>query len=197
MLNKVILSLFDYSGNWVLPYRQNGYPCIQINIKYGHDVFDDSWLNDLDPDDVYGILAAPPCDNFAVSGARWFKDKDLDGRTEYSIKLIKRTLEIIKKLNPKFYAIENPVGRINRLIPEMKELGPRYFQPYFYGDFYSKKTGLWGRFNFPEPTNMVEPIRSCPQGSHLQRLGGKSEKTKMLRSITPMGFCRAFYESNQ
>ena len=43
----------------------------------------------------------------------------------------------------------------------------------------------------------VEPIRSCPQGSWVQQLGGKSEKTKMLRSTTPPGFAKAFFEANQ
>jgi len=44
--------------------------------------------------------------------------------------------------------------------------------------------------------NYVEPVKVCEQGSWLQKLGGKSEKTKTLRSATPMGFARAFYEAN-
>jgi hypothetical protein len=35
-------------------------------------------------------------------------------------------------------------------------------------------------------------------GQKLHRcLGGKSERTKELRSITPMGFAKAFYEANK
>ena len=69
------------------------------------------------------------------------------------------------------------------------------FDPCDYGDPYTKKTLLWGSFAVPEP-NRVEPIRSCKQGSWIQKLGGKSEKTKTLRSITPPGFAKAFFEAN-
>jgi hypothetical protein len=49
----------------------------------------------------------------------------------------------------------------------------------------------------PDMTNIVDPTRVCGQGSWLMKLGGKSEKTKELRSMTPMGFAYAFYEVNQ
>ena len=59
-----------------------------------------------------------------------------------------------------------------------------------------KKTGLWGKFNRDLPRNDVEPLRVCSQGSWVQRLGGKSDKTKELRSMTPLGFAYAFYAAN-
>ena len=37
---------------------------------------------DLPFDTVYGILAAPPCTDFAGSGAQYWKTKDEDGRTK-------------------------------------------------------------------------------------------------------------------
>jgi len=60
---------------------------------------------------------------------------------------------------------------------------------------YTKRTGLWGEFNMPLKKR-IEPVKTAPQGSFTQRLGGKSEKTKELRSITPLGFAQAFYEAN-
>ena len=39
---------------------------------------DISLLNPLDFGPVHGILAAPPCTHFAVSGARWWKRKGPD-----------------------------------------------------------------------------------------------------------------------
>lgn len=54
----------------------------------------------------------------------------------------------------------------------------------------------WGRFNFPE-LRPVEPVKVCSQGSWIMKLGGKSETTKELRSNTPLGFARAFFESNK
>ncbi len=101
-------------------------------------------------------------------------------------------LRIIATCQPKFWALENPVGRLRKWMSDPRLI----FNPCDYGDPYTKKTLLWGRFNLPE-RNSVEPIRVCSQGSWLQKLGGKSEKTKMLRSITPPGFAQAFYEANQ
>lgn len=210
---KTILSLFDYSGSWSKPYRDAGYNVIQVDIKHGQDVFEvmeDVIMQKVDNGNtsVYGVLAAPPCTDFAVSGAWCWQKKETQpaayksdrtmlefkNTTELSIFLVLATLEIIEQLQPKFWAIENPVGRISKLIFELGN--PWYFQPYEYGDAWTKKTGLWGKFNIPVK-NPVEPIRYCKQGSWTQRLGGKSERTKELRSITPAGFAQAFFEANK
>jgi len=60
---------------------------------------------------------------------------------------------------------------------------------------YNKKTGLWGEFTMPVK-KPIEPVKCAPQGSYTQKLGGKSDKTKELRSNTPMGFAYAFYKAN-
>lgn len=190
-----VLSLFDYSGNWSRPYRENGYRVIQIDLKLGTDIMDvdTDWLNEHESIDI--ILAAPPCTDFAVSGAQYFKVKDADGRTEKSLQLVRKVLEIVRLTNPRVWALENPVGRLPRLLPEIGK--PWYWQPFWFGDPYMKKTGLWGKFTMPEMTNIVDPTRVCNQGSWIQKLGGKSERTKELRSMTPTGFAYAFYEVNK
>lgn len=199
----VLLSLFDYSGNWALPYAENGHDVILWDIKHTCNMFDMfSDINEACADYFYenifdnfgtvdAILAAVPCTDFAASGARWWEKKDLSGQTQKSIDLVYQTLRIIDLCSPDFWAIENPVGRLSKLVPEVGK--PRYFQPYWFGEPYTKKTGLWGKFNMPQPTNMVEPT----EGSKMhKKYGGKSEKTKELRSVTPLGFAQAFYECN-
>lgn len=189
----VIISLFDYSGAWSEPYRRAGFRVIQIDIKLGFDVL--QWnYKAIRKDLVKGILAAPPCTDFAVSGAQYWKAKDDDGRTAQSVALVRRTLDIVEHFNPVFWALENPIGRINELVPELGM--PWFWQPYMYGDAWTKKTALYGRFNIPTPCNIVEPLVYNSQGSWLQSLGGNSERTKELRSITPKGFARAFFEAN-
>jgi hypothetical protein len=191
----LVVSLFDYSGIWSEPYRKAGCRVLQVESKLGFDLF--HWnYKAIRPELVLGILAAPPCTDFAVSGAQYWPVKDKDGTTRNSIKLIKKTLEIIRFLKPRFWALENPVGRLNTLVPELSKYGPWYFEPYWFGDPWSKKTGLWGCFNKPKVENKVMPIRFSKQGSWLQLLGGKSEQTKELRSITPPGFAKAFYKAN-
>ena len=144
-MSKTILSLFDYTGIWSDPYRNNGYDIIQIDIKYGDNIY----LLEIDKlPKIHGILAAPPCTDFAVSGARWFKGKDEDGRTFRSVSLMYYTLGVIHFLksrdNISWWVLENPVGRLNSLIPQFKKFGPRYFQPYEFGDPYTKKNGTMG-----------------------------------------------------
>ena len=112
------------------------------------------------------------------------------------MRLIKKTLDIIRYFKPDFWALENPVGRLNTLVPELAKCGPWYFEPYWYGDPWSKKTGLWGEFKKPKPSRVVKPVKFAKQGSWTQLLGGKSEKTKEMRSITPPGFADAFYKAN-
>ena len=202
---KTVLSLFDYTGNWALPYAEAGADVICIDLKYGHDVaaFTAEWLFDEILDNccngmVDGILAAPPCTDFAVSGARWWPEKDRDGRTNASIHLVQQVLRTVDFLQPDFWAIENPVGRIEKLVPDLKGYGPYWFQPCDFGDPYTKKTGLWGEFVPPLPLFIGGSRAVAPtEGSKMWKsYGGKSERTKTARSETPLGFARAFFDAN-
>jgi hypothetical protein len=187
--NKTVLSLFDFSGNWSRPYREaGGYRVIQIDLKLGRDIL--KWDYTIEKS-VDIILAAIPCDNYALSGARWFCEKDKDGRTAYSQKLVAKTKEIIDYFNPEIWVIENPMSRIHKLNPWMGKVKFK-FNPYDFGDPYQKTTWLWGAFNNP----IKNPVENNGNWMHTN-LGGKSERTKMLRSTTPMGFAYAFFEANK
>lgn len=192
---KSVLSLFDYSGNWSDPWRLAGWKVYQIDIKHGQDIL----TIDLDKyEDVDVILAAPPCTDFSLSGAQYWKQKDSDGTTKQSELLIIKTLEIIAHYNPRIWAIENPVGRLSKLFPMLGEAW--YFNPYEYAGWsdipieeaYTKRTGLWGQFNIPTK-KPVQPIRG---NAPIMQYGGNSKHTKEMRSITPQGFSRAFCDAN-
>ena len=191
-----ILSLFDVSGAWSRPYREAGYQVAHIDLQNWHtpgDVMEISpaWFDDYDLRDVWGVLAALPCTDFAVSGARWFAQKDADGRTAASIRLARQTLAIIEFLRPAWWVLENPVGRLNRLVPALSEFGPWYWQPWEFGDPWTKKTGLWGEFNRRLPRHPVAPT----QGSKMHRLPPGPDRA-YLRSVTPAGFARAYFAAN-
>ena len=190
--DRTVISLFDHSGEWSKPYREVGYDVIQIDIKHGQDI---RWAYHIDKE-IQGILMAPPCTAFASSGAQWWKKKDEDGQTLAGIALVDAALRFVAIYNPVWWVLENPVGRLRRW------LGPptHMFNPCDYGDPYTKKTLLWGKFNIPKK-NPVEPImyemKNGKRGSWMwANLGGKSERTKELRSKTPPGFARAFFEAN-
>jgi len=184
--HKIILDLCGGTGAWSLPYREAGYD-VRLITQPEHDVR----LYEP-PENVYGILAAPPCTHFSGSGAQYWNQKDEDGSTLEALSIVDACMRIILVTRPAFWCMENPIGRLRRwiLAPAM------YFNPCDYGDPYTKRTALWGRLNAPI-RNPVEPVRVCSQGSWLMKLGGKSERTKQLRSITPPGFARAFFEANQ
>ena len=131
----MILSLCDYTGNWSRPYEMAGYQVVRVDLQHGQDV---RLLPVLDVP-IHGILAAPPCDHFAASGARWWEGKGeqavLDG-----LAAVDACLRAVAIYRPVWWALENPVGRLRRW------LGPPAwtFQPCHFGDPYTKRTCLWG-----------------------------------------------------
>lgn len=157
---------------------------------------------------VRGMLIAPPCTDFSVSGARWWSMKDADGRTAASISLVKDCLAIKDILQPSWWVLENPAGRIRKLVPAVGRL-VMSFQPSDYAKWaddqkseaYSKRTCLYGVFNSSLEKRSLPPkmytSASGKRGSIFwYGLGGSSEKTKELRSKTPQGFSRAFAKAN-
>lgn len=197
---RVVLSLFDKSGQWSQPWEDAGYQVYRFDIQNDPDMGDvnnfsteffSDWFGDFDGMDVYAILAACPCTDFASSGARHFAAKDADGRTIASVKLVQQTLATIEYFKPAVWAIENPVGRIEKLggLPNWR----LSFDPNHIGEPYTKKTLLWGRFNADLPIAPVEPTEGSKMHS---KYGGKSLATKNARSVTPEGFAYAFFQSN-
>jgi hypothetical protein len=178
---KTILSLYDYTGNWSLPYREAGYTVIQVDLQHGKD----ARLVEYHGEKVHGILAAPPCTVFASSGARWPRtDQDY----AEALALVDCVMRYVYLYKPKFWVMENPVGKLVRWIGE-----PRLrFDPCEFGDNYTKKTCLWGEFNIPERT----PVPATEGSKMNTQYGGKSQRTKNARSATPMGFAQAFFRAN-
>jgi hypothetical protein len=157
-----------------------------------------------------GLLLAPPCTDYSSSGARWFAAKDLDGRTESSDAIIRDCLSLVDLLGAEWWCLENPVGRLPRCVPEVGPIRMR-FDPTDYAllandgetekEAMTKRTCLYGDFNINLFQAKIDPVmytdskgnRGSWQWMHL---GGKSERTKELRSMTPTGFSRSFHEAN-
>jgi site-specific DNA-cytosine methylase len=101
------------------------------------DILDDEW--DL-------MIAHPPCTHLAVSGARWFKDKQVEQAE--ALDFVRLLLDApIPKI-----ALENPVSIISSRIRKPDQI----IQPYEYGHEATKTTCLWLK-NLPPlmPTNIV------------------------------------------
>jgi len=178
--DKTILSLCDYSGEWPRPYREAGYNVVQVDIKHGQDVRLMSY-----PGKVHGVLAAPPCTHLASSGARWWANKGETALLE-ALAIADACLRIVALTNPAWWVLENPIGRL------VTYYGPPAFKfdPCDYGDPYTKRTCLWGKFT-PPIACPVEPT----EGSKMHTMSNLIERAT-IRSITPAGFARAFFEAN-
>lgn len=142
-------------------------------------------MNGIDEWDL--MIAFPPCTHLAVSGARWFKEKQEDGRQHQAINFfLKLTKLPIEKI-----AIENPVGIMSTKWRKPDQI----IQPYQFGHPESKKTCLWLK-NLPllQPTNIMELPESgywdnqTPSGQN--KLGPSPDRGK-IRSKTYKGIAEA------
>jgi len=178
---KKILSLCDYTGIWGGQYEDE-YEVIYVDIQ--RDPKSDVRLF-RHTSDVVGIIAQPPCDHFAVSGARWWEKKGDKALLE-GLALVDACLRIVVAHRPRWWVLENPVGRLRHYI------GPyaHTFNPCDYGDPYTKRTCLWGEFTMPQK-NPVEPT----EGSKMHLVPPGPEQ-KNIRSATPLGFAQAFRMAN-
>jgi hypothetical protein len=221
---RLVVSLCDYSGNWPQPWNKAGHTVVCFDLKHGDDVTDvvavDNavWrmLESLGPDSyVDCLLAAPPCTTFTNSGARWWPRHDASGETAQCLAVFDACVELIKRLCPRVWALENPAGRLPKLRPEWGKPS-WYFHPHQYAGYclseqdrdaqrYTKLTGIWTNGRKPMMSSytpvMIEKKRkdgTVVRGSWMwANLGGKSERTKALRSNTPVGFAKAFYADNR
>ena len=184
------------TGSWSKPYSDSGYDVRIITLpKY-------NVLDYEPPKNVYGIMAAPPCTDFSIACNRLWKEKDKDGRTENSLKIVNACLDIIARTKPKFWALENPQGRLHKFIGQ-----PLYkFYQYEFGGKFYKPTWIWGEFNpmiIKGPINK-NPIKMADATSEiLYQLPGQYDlnidhnKRAAQRSIICEGFAKAFYDANK
>jgi hypothetical protein len=160
---------------------------------------------------VFG-MAFPVCTDMAVSGAAHFKRK-AERDPLFQIKAVSHAMrcgELFDALGCPYF-VENPVS-----VLATKWRKPDHsFHPYEYGgyihddqaehprwpeyiaakDAYPKKTCLWTGNGFVMP--WTDPVQ--PEDGHSRqhkKLGGKSQRTKDIRSATPRGFATAVYEFN-
>lgn len=93
------------------------------------------------------MIAHPPCTHLAVSGARWFKDKQRE-----QVEALDFVRKLLDTPIPKI-ALENPVSVISSKIRKPDQI----IQPWMFGHGETKATCLWLK-NLPKlnPTNVVE-----------------------------------------
>lgn len=222
-MSKVVWCMFDGSGIMGLPWAERGAKVYCFNadsgdhgeykIRMEHPLIEyvNMWIDDdfSIKCDILGIpkpdiiFAFPSCTDLAHSGAK-------HGRTDDALRVSLGNAKMVERLGEEYncpWMVENPVGKLSTLWrkPDF------YFHPCEFGgymlpeeevwhpkmphqDAYNKKTCIWCGNGFKEPER--KPVESIGFFWAWKYLGGKSERTKMLRSITPRGFARAVFEAN-
>jgi hypothetical protein len=158
------------------------------------------------------LSAFPPCTDTAASGAKHFARKRAKnpGFQTNAVEHVKNCARIADRLGSVPYYIEHPVSVVSTLWRKPDEM----FHPFEFGgylpeddehpdypdiilprDAYPKRTCLWTGNGFIMPPKKAVDV---PAGYSLQfkKLGGRSEKTKSIRSQTPRGFSLAVFEAN-
>lgn len=176
--NKIILDLCGGTSSWSKPYKEAGYDVRIIEARNGADV---RFYEINEMEDIYGILAAPPCTCFAWSGRRWRRSYN---EMVEALSVVDACLRIILFSNPVFWALENPTGTLRNYLGRPALI----FQPWHHGDPYTKKTLLWGKFNAP---------RRNPCDAQKKSKMHKKTRNPVARAITPPGFAKAFFEANK
>lgn len=123
------------------------------------------------------VIAFPPCTHLAVSGAKWFEQKRMDGRQQDGIDFFMRFTRLQCK-----WAIENPVGIMSTLYRKPDQI----IQPWQFGHGETKATCLWLN-GIPklQPTKIVEG-----RDARIHRMAPRPDRSK-LRSKTYEGIAKA------
>lgn len=147
----------------LLPTERPG-PHYQGDVR---DILNDGWD---------AMVAHPPCTHLAVSGARWFKDKQAEQAE--ALAFVRLLLDApIPRI-----AVENPVSVISSRIRKPDQI----IQPWQYGHGETKATCLWLKGLPPLiPTHIVEG-----REARIHKMPPSPDRWK-LRSATFPGIAQA------
>lgn len=176
-----VLIACEYSGRVRDAFIERGHDAmscdlLQTDVPGPHycgdvrNIINDGW--DL-------MIAHPPCTHLAVSGARWFKEKQLE-QIE-ALEFVRFLMDApIKKI-----AIENPISIISSKIRKPNQI----IQPWQFGHGETKATCLWLK-NLPKliPTDIVEG-----REAKIHKMPPSPDRWK-LRSMTYAGIAKAMAE---
>ena len=124
------------------------------------------------------MIAFPPCTHLTVSGARWWKEKQADGRQQEAI----RFFMLLAGANIPRIAIENPVGIMSTHYRKPDQI----VQPWHFGHGETKATCLWlSGLPLLTPTDIVDG-----REPRIHKMAPGPQRAK-LRSLTFQGIADA------
>lgn len=157
------------------------------------------------------IASWPPCTDLTNAGSRHWVDKwHKNPNFQYEALELVQLVEIIAFECNAIWFAENPIGKVSSLWrkPDFifnpsdyggylseSDVHPHWPEIYPPRDAYFKSTCLWAGGGFVMPERKIVFCKSV-ENPGWRKLGGKSERTKRIRSESPRGFCEAVYAAN-
>lgn len=172
-----VLDLFAGLGGWSEAARDRGHDVrtLDLDPRFGTDYVVD--IRDVTPS-LFGdwrpdlVLASPPCEAFSVLriGRNWTRaGGPRTDKASLAVDLVIATLDLVEALEPAWWIMENPRGKLRRL-PVVHDLERRTVTYCQFGGPTQKPTDLWG--GFPPALALPAPCRpraschiSSPRGS--------------------------------
>jgi len=187
-----VLDLFCGVKSLLQPCKDLGFEYFGIDIesKFNPDIVANINFLSIDqlPKNIDIVWASPPCEHFSVSSIGHHWNKDNTPKTQEaagSLVLVKNTFNLIEQINPQYFFIENPRGKLRKL-DVMKKAPIRNTVTYCqYGDFRMKPTDIWTNNSSWNPKPICHNGDPChvaaPRGSRTGTQGVMSyeEKSKI------------------
>lgn len=202
----IILELFAGTRSISKAFEKQGHKTYSIewNKNFENiDLYED--INNISVEDIIKlcggvpdiIWASPDCTTYSIAGISHHRRKNngtgnLDAISEYAKfcdKTNKHLIDLINKLQPKVYFIENPRGGFRKM--KFMQGLPRYTVTYCqYGDCRMKPTDIFTNHPNPKFKPMCHNGDNChekaPRGS---RTGTQGLKGAKERSVIPERLC--------
>ena len=154
-----LLELFSGTGSVGKVARDFGWDVVSLDMDFRMkpDIVADilHWdFKAFTPGHFDVVWASPPCTEYSL--AKTVGARDLDKADS----IVKRLLNILDYLQPKFYIIENPQTGMLKDRPFMVHLPYRDIDYCKYGMPYRKRTRLWNNIHCWEPRDLCK--HDCP-----------------------------------
>jgi hypothetical protein len=146
-----VLVACEFSGIVSQAFRNRGHQALSVDLlpsENPHPWHYQGRVEDvLDNPQWDALIAFPPCTHLAVSGARWWPQKQQEQAEALAF------VQLLMDAPIPRIAIENPIGKISTAIRKPDQI----IQPWQFGHGETKATCLWLKGLPPlQPTNVVD-----------------------------------------
>lgn len=223
---KKAIFLYDYTGLMAKPWIDAGYECWCFDGQHEPGVRRDGlhvkvgmWLHPTSAEAIrlivgHGVsfvFGFPECTDLTNAGTKhWERKRNENPDFQANAMALCDLVRMVGEAYNCPWAFENPIGALSTIyrkpdfifhpcdyagyLPEDDE-HPVYPDVYPGRDLYNKNTCIWSGNGFVEPVKKrIEPLHKDNPG--WRKCGGKSVRTKNIRSATPRGFAAAVFEAN-